>query len=320
MGALLTKAVADQLRQVPGFQAQPSPPVLLQQILNQPGPSRPMWQAPVMENRQLLATSMDPMISQAQQDALNQALAQNARSAAIAFGGADITKEDRLKWEKENAEYKQKNRIPTGTRVKIADDILDRAKWLNKKTNRARFFLNNGQWPKIPLGGMEGEVLAGDANESQIDAMRQGWHPVKVVPWGDIDPSSAETWWIHRDNLETIEPDFLYRSTHRSILMDQIRHHTHIFYETPELAEKHRITIGNFSVDEPPIMTRIPRSAQKWAYAQGSRREEFGTGEKEHFNPWRATDQVLDRNKIQVETKDGRWISLLDWLKRGNAK
>jgi hypothetical protein len=72
-----------------------------------------MWMAPVMENRQLLATNTPEA---------RQALAQDALKAAMAFGGADITKEQRAAWEAENAEYRRvqnKNPLSPGTRVQF---------------------------------------------------------------------------------------------------------------------------------------------------------------------------------------------------------
>jgi hypothetical protein len=57
-----------------------------------------MWMAPVMENRQLLATNTPEA---------RRALTQDALKAAMAFGGADITKEQRAAWEAENAEYRR---------------------------------------------------------------------------------------------------------------------------------------------------------------------------------------------------------------------
>lgn len=61
--------------------------------------------APVMENQQLLATNTPA----AQQEAMRDAM-----RAALAFGGADITKEQRAAWEKENAEYRAASRWKRG--------------------------------------------------------------------------------------------------------------------------------------------------------------------------------------------------------------
>jgi hypothetical protein len=124
MGALLSQAVANQLRQYPqSLNPRPSPPTLIQQVLNQPGPSRPTWMAPVMENRQLLEESMAPG---PYQQALNQALTRGATGAALSFGPG-ITKEEREAWEAENAAYraKQKTEIPAGTSVKLVDTFYD---------------------------------------------------------------------------------------------------------------------------------------------------------------------------------------------------
>lgn len=117
MGALLSQAVANQLRQFPQSQdPRPSPPVLLQQVLNPPGPSMPTWMGPTMERQQLLALNTPET---------NRAAAQDALRMAMAFGGADITKEQKLQWEKENEEYRAaqqkkglaQHQLSPGTRV-----------------------------------------------------------------------------------------------------------------------------------------------------------------------------------------------------------
>jgi|SRR5215467_3033509 len=311
MGALLSQAVANQLRQVPGFMdPHPTPGTLLQQVLNPPGPSRPLWQAPVMENQQMLAESMDPSTAPAYRQALNQALAKNATAAAIAFGGADITKEDKIKrlkeWELDQYTRSSRGeeplpRIPAGTKVTLA----------GSKESEAGY-----------------GIVVDPTDENAVRAAREGpGYQAQVTPnivlVKRFDPQAKggpyEYIWMHRKYLEVAPPDFLYRSTHPSILMDQIRHHTHLFYEDPELAEKHRITVGDFGVNEPPIMTRIPRDSVKWAYAQGSRRVVEETG-RAHPNPWRATDEKLPVDQIQVEVKDGVWIPLTEWIKTGGKK
>lgn len=130
MGALLSQAVANQLRQFPRSQdPRPGPPELLQQVLNPPGPSRPNWMAPVMENQQLMETGMDPNLTPVYRQAIQQALARDALKNVMAFGGADITKEQRLKWEAENEAYRADRALsgtdpkmgsyPPGTRVLI---------------------------------------------------------------------------------------------------------------------------------------------------------------------------------------------------------
>ena len=82
----------------------------------------------MMEQNQLLQLSMDPNLTPAWKEAVNNALNESMLNTALAFGGADITKEQRLKWEAENAAYREKNlpatrdlrgTYPPGTRVTV---------------------------------------------------------------------------------------------------------------------------------------------------------------------------------------------------------
>lgn len=68
------------------------PPSALQQVLgSSTGSFRPMWMAPVMEQQQLLATSMDPTIAAGQRQAANKQLSKDMLKVVMGAGGADIT-------------------------------------------------------------------------------------------------------------------------------------------------------------------------------------------------------------------------------------
>lgn len=207
MGALLSQAVANQLRQVPGFQdPNPSPATLLQQVLNPPGPSLPTWMAPVMENRQLLATSMDPQ----QAGAANQALMQDAFRAALAFGGADITKEQRAAWEEENKQFRLypaqpsqpvrlKDQYAPGTRVRYLP--LSRF-----EQSAERGVTNPDPILRSSLPGPTGTIVVPGTAEAGRPA--SGFTQERLSPQHvAVRQDDSPYWlWRHRDTLEVMPP------------------------------------------------------------------------------------------------------------------
>ena len=195
MGALLSQAVANQLRQVPQFQdPHPSPPTLIQQVLNQPGPSMPMWMAPVMERQQLLAQNTPEA---------NRAAAQDALRMAMAFGGADITKEQRAAWEAENQRFRAgaastAQVYEPGTRVSFKPVRATPGRPL-PPNERGDMALGEGTIvdPASPEAGPP-------AYQPSTEATRRRPSPDHVAVRGD---NSGHWFWRHRDSIEILPHD-----------------------------------------------------------------------------------------------------------------
>jgi hypothetical protein len=189
--------------------------------------------APVMENQQMLATSMEPSISPQQRLALHRALQAQALKTVMAFGGADITKEERAAWEKENEEYKahqfQKpgggGPIPAGTRV------------LFRPFNAQEFARQYGDRPGFPATGdvpggygtvvVPGTPEAGKPGGAALPTYgKRTRDPAQPGPeWVAVKGEDSPWWfWRHRDTLEMQAPledfpvgtDVIYQSKHKT--------------------------------------------------------------------------------------------------------
>lgn len=320
MGALLSQAVANQLRQYPGSMNPNVPPsILIQQALNPPGPSRPTSMAPVMENQQLLATSMDPMITQAQRDAMNQALARNATAAAISFGGADITKEERAKWEKENLEYREKQtkeqkQIPVGTRVVMAMDRWDP----KTKTTGIR-----GRTGTIidPKEGMTVHTPVDALSDWKPRSPRPGddWVLMEYdrMPEGQQDRPPYFPQWVRRDWLDILPPEYKYRLAPASWIdrvnvspPDPEHGRPQFWFDDPETAEKANV-LRNVG---PPFKLRqrsMPKNIVRVQEPVPTPPPGQGVGVK-----YRSTLMNWKPEDIEVEIRDNVWIPLTEWMKR----
>lgn len=147
--------------------------------------------APTMERQQLLAQNSPEA---------NRATAQDALRMGLAFGGADITKEERELWEKENELYRtrrfseerlkgQSLSIPAGTRVKI-------------RSLSTRY----GEHP--PFEGSQGTVVEPGSpeagNPGSVFSRDVGPRGHEYVP---VRQEGSPVWhWRHRDQLEVLPP------------------------------------------------------------------------------------------------------------------
>ena len=178
-----------------------SPETRLQQALNPPGPSRPTWMAPIMENQQAIATSLDPSTSPQQRTALNQSLGQDALKTVMSFGGADITKEQRAAWEAENDRYRAQQfgkdvpgeAIPPGTRVQARGGRQYTEQWGGKERASEQGVVVR---PGTPEAGKPGSVFA----QRGLDAPGPEFVPVR-------NEGSPVWHWRHRDDLEILAPE-----------------------------------------------------------------------------------------------------------------
>lgn len=200
----------------------------LQTILGQPGPSRPMWMAPVMENQQLLQTGMDPSVPPAQRLAANQAFGQEALRTALAFGGADITKEQRAAWEAENAAYRagrdpvegtysfpypaatRADAYPPGTRVRQATTL---APTKFSPPGEPGYPLPEGVVvkPGTPEAGKSGHPDVGRIyRDPKTGDLHQQWTSQKPPTPEHIavrNKGSDQWWWMHSGSLEVLPPE-----------------------------------------------------------------------------------------------------------------
>lgn len=207
MGALLSQAVANQLRQVPQFQdPRPSPPVLLQQVLNPPGPQESMRGAGMMEQNQLLQLSMDPSLTPAWKEAVNNALNKSMLNTALAFGGADITKEQRLAWEAENQAYRR----GAGKEHQWASDVYKpgtRVSFKPVPSFPGRRIPPNEHGDTALGEGVVVDPASPDAGppayQPSTEATRRKPSPDHIAVRGDY---SGHWFWRHRDSVEVLPP------------------------------------------------------------------------------------------------------------------
>lgn len=173
-----------------------------------------------MEQNRLLQLSMDPNLTPAWKEAVNNALNQSMLNTAMAFGGADITKEQRLQWEKENKEFRAKH-MPTterryewrqaegwpdvpyqpGTRVSI-----------RPRSQRMRTAdpsqLRPNEYGEMAGGtGVVVDPRASDAGppayQPSTEATRRPPTPEHVAVRGD---ASGHWFWVHPETLEVLPP------------------------------------------------------------------------------------------------------------------
>jgi hypothetical protein len=161
-----------------------------------------MWMAPVMENQQLLATNTPEA---------RRALTQDALKAAMAFGGADITKEQRAAWEAENAEYRRVqeenpfgHKMGPGTRVQYRPEgsRADPSTWTTTEIGKP------GSTRKM-VPHSEGVIVTPgtpEAGEPGVGVWRDPVHPPTPQHVAVRGENDRHWFWRHRNDLEVLPP------------------------------------------------------------------------------------------------------------------
>lgn len=179
----------------------------------------------MMEQNQLLQLSMDPNLTPAWKEAVNNALNKEMLNTALAFGGADITKEQRAAWEAENAEYRAaqqkkglaQHQLSPGTRVAMRP-------W-GVRTGEPTSVYGPGKLQPPNEGDMAGGtgviVTPGTPEAGMPAGVAVRHDPVTGKPSWDVKnanrpPSphhvavrgeqSGHWFWRHRDSLEVLPP------------------------------------------------------------------------------------------------------------------
>lgn len=160
----------------------------------------------MMEQNQLLQLSMDPNLTPAWKEAVNNALNKSMLNTAMAFGGADITKEQKAAWELENKQYRQAQGalyepLSPGTRV-----------YIRPLREQGALERHRGYYGHMPQGGDSGVVVtpgtpeAGQWGDSRFEPRWSSKNPPTLDHVAVRGEGSPWWFWRHRNDLEVLPP------------------------------------------------------------------------------------------------------------------